>query len=216
MPECARAETRLGEINVLQQRWIILQQDRVIWPWRRSHVAATPRHATLGDFHLCHRRGAVFTAKPWRAAGEQLLGAKCRDNCELKGVQMRRPGNHAASRFIDWRGRDAACRSPLLPPLLPVSNLIPHGAAVVTSPVGLRRDDWCQRPELLRTAFRTRRGLQGTLVLLRCRRFPKAFEIHDRESRVRMITVIVGSGRCIQTNSMSTTIHRAIRNNGET
>src|SRR6059036_2992784 len=88
------------------------------------------------------------------------------------------------SRFVDCLGRDAVWRSPL-PFLLPVSNFIPHGAALLTSPVGLAGDDRCQRPELLRSAFRTLRRLQGTIVLSRCRRFAKALEIHDREPRTR-------------------------------
>ena len=64
--------------------------------WRRKHVSVTPSDAARGDFHLGHRRGAVFTAQPRCAAGHQLLGAKRRHNRELVGVQMRWTCNHAA------------------------------------------------------------------------------------------------------------------------
>ena len=180
-------------------------------PRRRRTAPRNPRQlpSVPSSWRCVHRKALACSrrAVAGREVPRQLRTQRRSDAAAGKSCRLS---------FIDWRGRDAACRSPLLPPLLPISNFIPHGATVVTSPVGVRRDDRCQRPELLRSAFRTRRGLQRTFVLLRCRRFPKAFETHDRESRVRMISVIVGSGRYIQTNRMSTTIHRAIRNNGKT
>ena len=64
-------------------------------PWRRNRVFKAPGDATLSDFHLRHHGRAVLTAEPRRATGEQLLGAKCGDNCELVGGQMRWTGDHA-------------------------------------------------------------------------------------------------------------------------
>jgi len=58
------------------------------WRWRRNHVVPGPRDATLGYFHLRHRRGTVFTSEPWCAASQQLLRAKSGDNRELVGVKV--------------------------------------------------------------------------------------------------------------------------------
>ena len=99
--------------------------------------------------------------------------------------------------------------------LLSIPNFIPYRAALLTSPVGVPRDDRCQRPELLRFAFRTVRRLQVPIVA-RSPRFMRAFKRHDRDSRARMISAIVRSGRCVQTKRKRATIHRPTRSRKKT
>ena len=90
--------------------------------------------------------------------------------------------------------------------LLPVPNFVPYGAALMTSPVGVARDDRCQGAELLRSAFRTLRRLQGAVILAGSGRFPPAFESHDCNSRPPMISATTASGRFIDTNRIRNTI----------
>ena len=114
----------------------------------------------------------------------------------------------------DRCGNSAICSpSPLA--LLPVPNFIPHDAALVTSPVGVKSNSRRERPELLRPAFWTLRWLHW-IALRRSRRLSKAFEPHGLDSKPRMISAIVGSGRCIQTNIVRITIHSPTRSKGKT
>jgi len=84
--------------------------------------------------------------------------------------------------------------------LLPVSNFIPDGATLVTAPIGVPSDGRCQRSKLLRSALRTLNWFQRVIIVARSRQFPRTFECHDSASRARMISAIVRSGRCVQTN----------------
>jgi hypothetical protein len=55
------------------------------------------RHAAGGDFHLCHRCGAVVTFETRCTASEQLLRAERGDGDELVGIQMYRSAYHGSS-----------------------------------------------------------------------------------------------------------------------
>lgn len=126
--------------------------------------------------------------------------------------------SHATSPRIDQYNRRTDLRGIRLPTLvlLPVAPCIPYRATLVTSPVRVARDDSRQRPEFGRSAFRALRRFQCAIVRVRCGSFRAAFKGHDRDSRARMISAIVSSGRCTQVNTLSNATHNPIRSKEKT
>jgi hypothetical protein len=155
-----------------------------------------------------------FRTLPTRRAGRQRLPSLQVPPC-LGGIgRMCLARDLTANGPVQTSRAFARHRSPLTPVLLPVAKCVPYGAALVTSPVRVGRDDRGQRPEFLRSALRTFRRFQRAIIGLRCGSFPPRLKRHDWDSRVRMISVIVCSGRCAQVNTPNSAIHRATRSKG--